>query len=240
MIGREGVQSMHVKIIAWCFITLVLLAVIEAPTALASSDPKPLIDMGSDTYTGFNGGLYPDGTNDPPAHHADAAIQQSSHILPRNADGQIDPRGVIGFVSIGMSNTFQEFKVFERVEDMQPARHARVVIVNGAMGGQSADVIANPNSQYWTNLDDRISAAGLAPEQVQVIWLKQAQAQPLLDFPDHALSLKSELRTIAQILKNRFPNLRLCYLSSRIYGGYSQNPLRNEPLSYETGFAVSG
>jgi hypothetical protein len=57
-------------------------------------------------------------------------------------------------------------------------------------------------------------------------------------FPQHALDTRDHARTVLQILRGTFPNLRLAFFSSRIYGGYSTNPLRGEPLSYETGFAV--
>jgi hypothetical protein len=73
---------------------------------------------------------------------------------------------------------------------------------------------------------------------VQVAWLKQAQGSPPTTlFPQHALNLKANLAAIVQRARALFPNLRLCYVSSRIYGGYSTSPGRWEPLSYETGFA---
>jgi len=208
-----------------------------APLTARQSGLTPLSDLGSDTYLGFEGGLYAGGSNEPPAAHAAAALQQAMMIRPLNAQGIVDPRGVIGFLAVGMSNTNQEFKVFERAADNDAQRHARLVFLNGALGGQAADVISDPAAPYWTNLDARVLAAGLDPSQIQVVWLKQAQTQPVLDFPDHALNLKSDLRAIVQILRERFVNLRICYLSSRIYGGYAVNPLRSEPLSYETGFS---
>jgi hypothetical protein len=61
---------------------------------------------------------------------------------------------------------------------------------------------------------------------------------PPAGFPAHVLALQADLQTIAQNLRARFPNLRICYLSSRTYGGYAFNPDRKEPLSFETGFAV--
>ena len=39
-------------------------------------------------------------------------------------------------------------------------------------------------------------------------------------------------------LKERFPNLRIAYLSSRIYGGYARTPLNPEPYAYESAFVV--
>jgi hypothetical protein len=39
-------------------------------------------------------------------------------------------------------------------------------------------------------------------------------------------------------LKARYPNLRLAYLSSRIYAGYATTALNAEPYAYESAFAV--
>ena len=79
---------------------------------------------------------------------------------------------------------------------------------------------------------------GLTTAQVQTAWLKEANANPPDDFPGHALELRDDLETIANNLHDRFPRLRLCYLSSRTYGGYAKTPLNPEPQAYESGFSV--
>ena len=199
----------------------------------------PLNDLGAGLYLGqFEGGLYAGGVNEPPPAHALAAQTQAKQIVPRSASGAPDPDGWIGMVSFTMSNANQEFSAYERRADLDTQRNARVRIVNLAQGGQALDRIKNPNAQYWSNVDERVTAAGMSPEQVQVAWLKMADSQPLTTFPAHAQSTLANARAVLQILKGRYPNLRLAYFSSRIYGGYSSNPLRGEPLSYETGFAV--
>jgi len=77
---------------------------------------------------------------------------------------------------------------------------------------------------------------------VQAVWIKQARRNPasLGEFPKHAEKLKSDLIVVLQKLKQRFPNLRLAYLSSRIYAGYATTPLNPEPFAYESAFAVRG
>jgi hypothetical protein len=73
---------------------------------------------------------------------------------------------------------------------------------------------------------------------VQAVWLKEAIAGENNPFPTDALNLKSDLVTIISIIKQRYPNVKLCYLSSRTYGGYATSTLNPEPFAYESGFAV--
>lgn len=68
--------------------------------------------------------------------------------------------------------------------------------------------------------------------------LALADPGPTLQFPDDALRLKGEFATIARILKNRFPNVKIAYYSSRIYAGYATTNLNPEPFAYQSGFAV--
>src|SRR5439155_15822262 len=88
----------------------------------------------------------------------------------------------------------------------------------------------------------RLKAADVSPEQVQVAWIKQALiAQARFgEFPAHAKKLESDLVTTLQLLKQRFPNLQLAYMSSRIYAGYATTPLNPEPYAYEGVFSIRG
>jgi hypothetical protein len=46
------------------------------------------------------------------------------------------------------------------------------------------------------------------------------------------------LGRIVRLIAERFPHARLCYLSSRTYGGYATTRLNPEPYAYESAFAV--
>ena len=91
-------------------------------------------------------------------------------------------------------------------------------------------------------MDQRILAAHVTAPQVQVVWLKQAEISParLGEFPAHAESLRDDVAVILRQLKTRFPNLRIAYLSSRIYAGYATTQLNPEPYAYESVFSVRG
>lgn len=210
-----------------------------APAPAQTTGLVPLSDLGAETYQGYPGGLYPDGANAPPPAHASAALQASAQVVPRAPDGHPDPNGLIAMIAVGMSNTTHEFAVFERNADADPSRNARVVLMDTALGGQTAAILADPAASYWTVMQQRLAAMGLSSSQVQVAWLKEADASPPNDFPLHAQLLRDELKQIARNLHDKFPNLRLCYVSSRTYGGYAApGSLNPEPQAYESGFAV--
>lgn len=209
-----------------------------APPALAQPQNcpgcVPLTDLGPGLYLGFQGGLYPGGLNTPPAPHLAAAVDRARQIVPRDAAGAPDPDGLIVFLSFGMSNTTHEFGAFERLEDASPRRNARVVIINTAMAGVAANQMAPPGASYWSRVDERLSAMGVTPAQVQAAWLKQAHRDNEYEFPERAARLRDDLARIANNLHDRFPNLNLCWVSSRIYT-YADF---GEPQSYENGFAA--
>jgi hypothetical protein len=86
-----------------------------------------------------------------------------------------------------------------------------------------------------------LTAAGLTEAQVQVAWIKQANAGPRTSLPSpnaDAYRLVGQLANISRALKTRYPNIRLAYVSSRIYAGYASTALNPEPYAYESGFAV--
>lgn len=199
----------------------------------------PLPDLAGGSYLGRPGGLYPGGTNAIPAAHFAAGLTRAGEIVPRLGDGTPSPDGRVVLLSIGMSNTTQEFSTFVPWSNADPEREAHLQIVDGAQGGQDARIFANPNANAWTVIDQRLTNAGVTPAQVQALWIKQALAAPTsLAWPAHVVELTDLLSAVVRNAKARYPNAKVAFLSSRTYGGYSPNPGRTEPLSYETGFAI--
>ncbi|MBI3451226.1 MAG: hypothetical protein HY049_20215 [Acidobacteria bacterium] len=198
----------------------------------------PLNDLGAGSYLGFQGGLYPGGASTRPAAH-DVSADLFARLVLLDPNGLTSSAGRIVLLSIGMSNTTQEFSKFVQLEASDPNRNPAVKIVDGAQGGWSADRVVDPNQNatFWTTVDQRLAAAGVTPLQVQAIWLKEADASPTLPFPQDAQKLQGELQTIVQTLKSRYPNTRQVYLSSRIYAGYATSTLNPEPFAYQSGFA---
>jgi hypothetical protein len=197
----------------------------------------PLIDMGTKRYQGYEGGLYPGGSNVRPAAHEAAGLARAALVVPRDAAGRPDPNGKIAILTIGMSNTSMETAWFAFFTQSDPRRNPAVLVVDGAHGGLSAQSVFLRGNLPTAYINSQLAGAGVTAAQVQVVWYKFADEDPQQPFPQHAHALQSENVWIIQELKRTFPNLELAYLSTRIYGGYAIAAASPEPIAYESAFA---
>ena len=200
---------------------------------------KPLTEMtAQDRYKGEDGGLYGGGRNEPPESLAAAARKETAKIVPLDADGNPAADGRIGLVSISMSNATQEFSRFKQLADADPRKSPLVAVVDCAQGGQTMARWADPKAACWSEADRRLNSSSVTCEQVQVAWVKLANAGPSGELHEHGKQLEKDTRTVLVNLKIHFPNLRIAYLGSRIYGGYADGRLNPEPYAYEGAFVV--
>ena len=211
-------------------LVLAAAAALVANCSQTSVALTPLTDLGKRTYHGYHGGLYADGRNSPPKSYLAQGLARARSVKP------ID--GKIVLLSIGMSNATQEFSAFKRLADADARENAALTVVDGAQGGQDAEVVKDPNARFWSVVEQRLAQAAATPTQVQAVWLKEAIARPTQAFPEDAKLLKADLEAIVYVMRSKFPNLKLVYLSSRTYGGYATTPLNPEPYAYDSGFAV--
>ncbi len=213
----------------------------DAKTATGKSTVglKPLTEMTADEkYKGEDGGLYGVGKNEPPASHLAEATKETARIVPLGREGKPAPDGIIGFVSISMSNATQEFSRFKEIADKDAQKSSAVAIVDCAQGGQAMAQWVDPNAKAWTETDRRLNAAKVSPQQVQVAWIKLANVGPTGDLPVHGKQLERDTIAVIHNAKARFPNLRIAYLGSRIYAGYATSKLNPEPYAFEGAFVV--
>jgi len=224
-----------------------------ALTLSTVSGRVPLIDMGNLQYFGVAGGLYPGG-NTMPSAHAVAGAARARNVVPRGDTGNPSPNGRIVLMSIGMSNTTQEWcdvvsspvcnswSFTGQAAADNAVNHSTLRVVDGAKGSQTAVDWANPASPNYDRIRDTVLAGqGLTEAQVQVIWLKVANPNPTVSLPSanaDAILLLQQMGTIARVLANRYPSLQMIFVSSRSYAGYAISPLNPEPYAYESGFAV--
>ncbi|RKH56923.1 hypothetical protein [Corallococcus llansteffanensis] len=214
----------------------------------------PLNDLLTGTYQGFTGGQYPQGRNSMPAAHSTAGQLQAAAIQPLNVNGQPSASGKYVLLSIGMSHTTQEFcsasgaqpceawTFMGRAAADASVNKTTLVIANGAKGSQTAVTWDSPSNENYDRVKaDVLEAKGLSEKQVQILWVKMANASPSVSLPASnadAYQLKRSLGDILRAAKVRYPNLKQAFISSRSYGGYATTPLNPEPYAYESGFAV--
>lgn len=226
----------------------------QPPTPGSDTTKVPLNDLGTGTYRGFQGGLYPNGNNAPPSAHLAIGLARTKNISPLDASGTRRANGKIVLLSIGMSNTSQEFcgaditasclaeTFMGRAASDAAVDKSTLTIVNGAQGGMDAVTWINPTAATFNVVrDERLSRLGVTERQVQVVWLKEADAGPHVQLPDanaDAYALEARLGSIVRALKVRYPNLQQVFVTSRSYGGYATSSLNPEPFAYESGFAV--
>lgn len=196
-----------------------------------------LTDLGKDLYKGEQGGLYPGGKNTMPAEHLQTGMEIAKRVVPLDGEGRPAADGKIVLLSVGMSNTTMEYQTFIARAAKEKGLNPRLVLVDGAQGGQSAVETSDPHANYWKVVDQRMSAAGVTASQVQAIWMFQVIVAPFRPFPADARRLQSLMVDTLRVASERFPNLKIAYLSSRIYAGYAAVPQNPEPHSYESGFA---
>lgn len=232
-----------------------LLGLAVSTTAGLAWALTPLSDLGTGLYLDqFQGGLYPGGSNEMPTAHAAAGLASAAAIVPRDTLGVPDPLGSYALVSIGMSNTTQEFcgesnslgcasYSFAGQSAIHPSvDHDRLVLINGAKGGSSAISWDSPTDPDYDRVrDGPLAHQGLSELQVAAAWVKVANPGPSISLPAagaDAYVLVEQMGDIARSLKVRYPNIGQAYLSSRIYGGYATGALNPEPYAYEAGLAV--
>jgi hypothetical protein len=231
-----------------------------SPTPSVFEGATPLIDMGSGTYLGFEGRLYPSGNEMPAAHYAEG-LRRANLIQPLDTNGNPSPNGKIVMMSVGMSNTSMEYcqalgignptdgvtckpESFVGLALPDPAvDHDTLVLLNGARGGMDADTWDSPSEENYDAIVDLLTPLGLSEKQVQVIWLKVANgavggSPSLPSNQADAYVLMDTMADIVRALEVRYPNLQQVYIASRIYAGYTTAPINPEPYAYESGFAV--
>ena len=157
--------------------------------------------------------------------------------------------GVLGVVCIGMSNSSQECGDF--IDKLQRGTlgpvNSEVAVVNCAVGGNAIERWNDPanDPNLWDAcIDTRLPAAGVRTDQVRVLYHKAANqfTQGAGTYPapgsDYE-AFRDNLGVFAGRVRQFFPSVQAVYTTSRSYGGFSTNPARGEPLSYEEGHALN-
>jgi len=222
--------------------------VLFATLALAATTLVPLNDLGPGPYLwGYYGGLWDvknTGWATVPAFHEADGIQQAAKIVPRDANGNPDPNGKIGFMAIGYGNTEKTFAAFENMVAGDPRiNHESLVMVNAAADGLDATHWDFPWKPTYSQVNaTALPSASITPAQVQAVWIQEINDSPTVPLPIQfadSYLLKATLCDILREVKHEYPNVAVAYLSDPQYAGYNQTTkYLSEPFAYEDGLAV--
>ncbi len=102
----------------------------------------PLSDLGAMNYKGFAGGLYPDRAAVMSADHASVGTARGRGIVPLDVNGTPKSNGKIVFLSIGMSNTADEFCGGDKTTGCDATTFIPIAAADGSVN-HSTRVIVN-------------------------------------------------------------------------------------------------
>lgn len=197
----------------------------------------PLTDLGPGmTYKGYDGGLYGQGSNQPPTALLNAALGAAAAVQPLNRSGARSPHGRIGVIAIGQSTTRQWFPYFQRLARQLPSRF---VLVNAGQDGKVTQSWAY-SSGPWVQASRMVASSGLTRFQVQVAIVDLLRIYPWKDggLQAQIKAYRADLTRIVAKAKASYPNLRLVYVLPFHYAGYTDGRVTREPYGYQEGFGV--
>ncbi len=203
-----------------------------------------LNDLGTGTYLGAEGGLYPSGSNLRPASFDAAGVAISQSIQPLDGNGNPNPNGKYSIISIGESNTAETYGQFIIDANADPSKDTHLVVVRGAQPRAGAAKFADPKDPVWNPIFQfYLPQAGVTANQVVAAWVESVDriSGQQLPFPQDMTTLQSEYESIARNLHSKFPNIKLVYYTSKFYDGYGtgvKDAIYPEPFGFESGFAV--
>ncbi|MFZ1633261.1 MAG: hypothetical protein WAT43_05250 [Chitinophagales bacterium] len=201
----------------------------------------PLDELGTGTFEGKQGGLYPNGSNSMPKAFYDDAVAMANSIQPLNAEGKPDPNGKIGLVTIGASTVAMFSKGLEDMVPQYKGVNKELTFVNCGIGGQDLSDIMEPTANYWKVIDARLKESGLSFDQVQVIWFQEDNLRNRENGVEaRGKQLVDDFAYMVRFCKKHYPNLKLFYVTGRHTTEFMPpegKDKHREPKAYINGWA---
>jgi hypothetical protein len=204
----------------------------------------PINDLATGTFRGYEGGLFPNGTNTPSGTYGRDLLSACKSVVPIDTFGLSSSSGSIVFISLGGSTSGHLFDSLKAKTTRSPRANPYLQLLKCSNGYGSASVnsIMNPTDPYWDFVTQVILGQHSSFRQVQVVYLESDDSSVKVNFPQRPAQLKSELQECFRTLKNKFPNIKLVYLLGRTrtfeYGTITQKRFNREPSPYYFGWAA--
>lgn len=245
------------KILLGMAICCTLILPVKSQLVVCENDSTgliPLNDLGTGYFEGKQGGLFPGGTNaeDPLSQHYKKGKNFAKNLKPLDSLGNINyDGGVILMAGFGPSvpgHMLDHFVpiVRDTTDDVYKTNICFDAINMGA-GGKGLDyAIGADSTKYWNQMLKKIEDKGYTAEQLQVGWMyfnDKYDSTGTMSFPETPERIADDLTFYLNELMERFPNIKIMFVSGRHYGGFAdstleQYPAISEPSSYWNNFAV--
>lgn len=203
------------------------------------SNLTPLIDLDTN-YLGYPGKLFP-GSNQPSGTYAQDLQQICASIKPLNAGGHYDPLGKVGFVSVGPSTSLIMMNAL--IEKMRHNEHVNPKLwpLSLGQGGMGINQLLTNSTKFWDTVALKLAEFQLSPKQIQVVYFEEDDNDDYSSaFPARPLDVKEKLKQGLQLIKTKFPNVKVAYVLARtttIYMPIRDDNKQQEPIAYYLGFA---
>jgi hypothetical protein len=196
----------------------------------------PLNDLGTGTFRGYMGGLYPNGANKPSGRYADDLLTASKSIIPIDRHGNPSDTGKIVFISLGASVGGHMMKALIPKTENNPLTNPSLLLINCNQGAGFASLnhIMNPNDSYWDRVDHTITNKTSA-KQVQVIYLETDDTTEI-KWPNKANLVRDDIDSCLRVFKRKFPNVKVVYVLGRTRTFDNVKEWNKEPGPYYFGW----
>lgn len=200
----------------------------------------PLNDLGAGTFGDSVGGLYPGGANSPSGTYANDLYSISQKIVPLDTLGRPSnsPKATIVFLSMGGSTGGHNMKNLQDKTIGNPLCNQSVKIINGntGTGAGALNDIMNPDDSYWAHISQMLHGTRSSYRQVQVLYLETDDTTRFISWPQRPTLVKNDIETCMQVMKSKFPNLKILYVLGRTKTFGDNAPWNKEPSPFYMGW----
>lgn len=214
----------------------VQLSAMNYAQAVSDTAKIPLIDLGTGTFRGYMGGLYPGGVNQPSGQYAADLMAVSNSIVPIDKSGIPASNGKIVFISLGASVGGHMMKALITKTKDNPATNPGLLLLNCNQGAGFASLynILNPNDSYWTHVNQVITRK-TSYQQVQVLYL-ETDDTTVTTWPGRPITTKNNIDSCLRVFKQKFPNIKVVYVLGRTRTFPNVKLWNKEPAPYYFGW----
>lgn len=206
----------------------------------------PLVDLGTGYYMGYQGGLFPGGSNNDPNPHFNNGKNISKAIKPLNDLGLVDYlTGEVSLIGIGpsvASDPYNEWKETQNDIDW-PGVNPCLNVKGNFIGGKSVADMLDIDGTYWASFLTGLASKNIDPLQVQIAWMLLVSSTDSNDVNYYVDTVTNQYIQVLHNLQTLCPNLQQVFISGIHYTGYTSPEHKRydfliEPYGYWSNLVV--